>query len=1056
MSNVAVKNRTTTPDMRVRDCGSSRRTLRLAVLCLMFCIGCPVFSRAAALDFNRDVRPILADNCFECHGPDEKARKAKLRFDTREGIFAPRQKGPVLVPGKPDESEFIRRLMSSDPDEVMPPPKAHRKPTTAQIETLRRWVAGGAHYAEHWAFAPPVRHEPPAVSQPEWCRNDLDRFVLAHLDGAGLTPQPEAAPEVLARRLSLALTGLPLSVPTADRFVAAHARDADVAVAALADELLKSPAYGEHFAWSWMDAGRYADSNGYQLDGNRSMWRWRDWLIAALNNNQPFDQMTREMLAGDLLIPAPLRNWQSGDLIRDTEAGGRVLATGFLRNHSYDTGSGTIAAEARFENAADRMETVGTVWMGLTLHCARCHDHKFDPLPARDYYSMLAFFDKVPEFGMSLLGASHPYLRTPDRAGLAEVAALDAKVKAASATLEQAEAHIAKAQEEWEQRTSKSEQGAVVDRPAFDAQRVTRGLRFHYAKEPFVFDGNTQQMESPDAVKLCEGGRAFAISFWFRQEGTGDAAILSSVNVPEGTWRGFTMDVVGGRLRLRLVYRWVHSHIEFLSREPFRAGEWHQVTVVANGLMQGIGYRAFLDGDASAMSCTHDVMNNNGAFDKKNKLVLGGSPFLPNFRGSLADLRFYDRALSTAEVRFLADRRSVAALVAIPVARRGDGERALIRHGFLETGADNEFKTLQQAVHKAEQARGEFIKTLPTTMVMQDVPGRPTHVRLKGSYDQLGEAVDANVPAILPPLPREVAPDRLALANWLASPRHPLTSRVSANRLWQQLWGRGFVDSPENFGTQCAQPEQAALLDWLATEYVRLGWDTKALLKLIVTSATFRQSSAAPADLWRRDPANRLLARGPRFRLPIHIVRDQALSVSGLLKPDIGGPPVLLEPVINRKGEEEDEGKSDSVLETHRRTLYTYWKRNAPHPMLAVFDVADRNQCEVRARRTNTPLQALVTLNESGLVECARAFARHIRQQEGGDAARLTFAFHSATGRAPVSEELQRLDEALQAYRGHFKSEPAAAAQLAGPDGDAAWTAMANVLLNLDATLTLE
>ncbi len=1012
-------------------------------------------ARSAALDFNRDVRPILADNCFECHGPDEKSRKAKLRLDTREGIFAPGRDEPVLVPGKPDDSDLIRRLVSTDPDEVMPPPKAHRRPSAAQMETLRRWVAGGAHYAEHWAFTPPVRSEPPAVSQPGWCRNDLDRFVLAHLDGSGLAPQPEAPPAVLARRLSLALTGLPISAPAADRFVAAHARDADAAVAALADELLQSPAYGEHFAWSWLDAGRYADTDGYQKDGGRSMWRWRDWLIAALNRNLPFDQMTREMLAGDLLIPAALRGWQSGDLIRDAEAGERVLATAFLRNHRYDTGSGTIAAEARFENAADRMETAGTVWMGLTLHCARCHDHKFDPLPARDYYSLLAFFDKVPEFGMAMPVASHPYLHTPDAAGLAKVAELDAKVKAAAGALEQAEPRIAQAQQEWEQRIPASAPGAAMDRPAFDAHRVTRGLRFHLAQEPLHFDGNTQRTEPPDAVKLCEGGRPFAISFWFRQEGAGDAAILSSVNLPEGTWKGFTMDVVGGRLRLRLVYRWEHSHIEFVSREPLLAGAWHHVTVVANGLMQGIGFRAFLDGDVSAMPCTHDVTNYNTTFDKKNPLVLGGSPFLPKFRGALADLRFYDRALSTAEVRFLADRRSVAELVA---ARRNDESRPWLRQFFLENGADEEFKALLRAVHDGEMARDEFIKTVPATMVMQEVTGGQTHLRVKGSYDQPGEPVEANVPAILPPLPRGVAPDRLALANWLTSPRHPLTARVSVNRLWQQLWGRGFVDSPENFGTQCAQPEHAALLDWLATEYVRLGWDTKALLKLIVTSATFRQSSAAPAELWRRDPANRLFARGPRFRLPIGIVRDQALAISGLLKPEIGGPPVLLEPAKPQKGDDEDDEKDQSGhrVDTRRRTLYTFWQRNAPHPMLAVFDVADRSQCDVRVRRTNTPLQALVTLNEPGLADCARAFANRIRQHAGNDAAQLAFAFRSATGRAPADGELRYLQNTLQAYRGHFKLESGAGAQLGGKDGDAAWTALANVLLNLDATLTLE
>ncbi|MSU48310.1 MAG: DUF1553 domain-containing protein [Opitutus sp.] len=1051
--------KTPTPSLRRPATAAPMLGLRTGLILL---IAQSLTSSAAdrGLRFGRDILPILSDNCFECHGPDEKGRKAKLRLDTREGLFGMREYGPLIVPGKPEDGEFIQRITSKDTEEMMPPPEAHRRPTPAQIEKLRQWVSEGATYEAHWAFVPPRPVSAQNVSRGAWGRNELDRVVLAQLDELDLRPQPEAGPEVLARRLSLALTGLPLSIQATDRFVATHARDADAAVAALADELLASPAYGEHFAWSWMDAARYADSNGYQLDANRSMWRWRDWLIAALNRNQPFDQMTRDLLAGDLLIPASLLNWRSGDLLRDAAAGERVLATGFLRNHSYDTGSGAIAAETKFENAADRMETVGTVWMGLTLHCARCHDHKFDPLPTRDYYSMLAFFDKVPEFGMSLIGASHPYLRTPDAAGMSKVAEADARVKAAEKALERAEPRVASAQTRWEHGVAATGRPATPEntRPRFDLQRVTRGLRFHYAKEPLEFDGDMTKTEPADAPKLIESARAYAISFWFRQEGTGDAAIISSVNVPEGTWRGFTMDVVGGRLRLRLVYRWEHSHIEFISREPFQAGEWHHVTVVSNGLMQGVGFRAYVDGDAPAMECTHDAMNNNGAFDKKNTLVIGGGPFLPKFRGTVADLRFYDRELSASEVRLLADRRSVAELVAIPEARRNDEERAAIRHCFMDTGADEELKALQRAVHAEAMARDEFIKTLPTTMVMQEVAGGQTHVRLKGAYDQFGVPVNANVPVVLPPLPRDAAPDRVALANWLFSPQHPLTARVSVNRLWQQLWGRGFVDSPENFGTQCAQPEHAAALDWLAVEYRRLGWDTKALLKVIVTSATYRQSSGGSTDLWRRDPANRLLARGPRFRLPIGIVRDQALAISGLLKPEIGGPPVLLEPAKPRKGDDEDDdtGKSEQRVDTRRRTLYTFWRRNGPYPMLAVFDVADRSQCDVRVRRTNTPLQALVTLNEPGLADCARAFARRVRQHAGTDAAQLVFAFRSATGRAPVDDELRYLHDTLRAYRGHFELEAEAGAQLGGKDGDAAWTALANVLLNLDATLTLE
>ncbi len=1036
------------------------RGVGVALLSSAMLVGAPV-------DFDREIRPILANNCFECHGPDEQSREAKLRIDTREGLFGPREDGPLLVPGKPGESEIFLRLVEPHPEDRMPPPEAHRHPTPDQIELIKRWIAEGADYAEHWAFIRPQAAALPTVSDPAWCLTPLDHHVLAKLDALGLKPQPEASPGTLARRLSLSLTGLPPTPRELDDFAAAFAQDRQGAVSTWVDRLLASPRFGEHMAWTWMDASRYADTNGYQADGPRQMWRWRDWLIAALNRNLPFDQLTAQMIAGDLLPPMAHQVWETGGVLRDARAGDQLLATGFLRNHRYDTGSGTIPAESKFENAADRMETVGTVWLGLTLHCARCHDHKFDPLPAKDYYRMLAFFDKVPELGSAIKDASHPYIFAPDATQRQELEKHDQVVAGAERARTEAESAISAAQAAWER-------DLVAGTNA--GTRVTRGLLHRFAASTATatanltplrgsplavdapagmgwhFDGGTALQASAEVLAACAGAKAWTLSFWVRRDSAGDCAIFSAVDKPDQYRPGIEAEFVGGKLLLRHVARWVNSYIEFTSRDPFPVGEWRHVALLSDGRMQGVGYRAALDGDETAMICTHEVTNDSADAAPKAPLVLGASPFLPDFKGALADLRVYERRLDAGEVAFLAEQRSIATLAAVPEFSRSPLERRFLREHFLDSAAPGNLRELQSAVNTAASARTGFIKSLPPAMVMQEASGRQTHLRLRGAYDQLGEPVEPGVPSILPPLPADEPANRASLARWLMSPANPLTARVTVNRIWQQLYGRGFVDTPENFGTQSPRPEHAALLDWLAIEYERLGWDTKALLKLIVTSATFRQSSAAPAESWSRDPDNRLLARGPRHRLPIAIVRDSALAISGLLERSIGGPSVLLEPLI---GQNDRVVEIEAELNTRRRTLYTFWKRNAPHAMLAVFDTADRNQCSVRVHHTNTPLQALVGLNEPGLAAAAHAFGQRMAAVPDNASERVAWGFRAVTGERPGTEEHARLVEALAVYEQHFRENPGAAGQLGGPD-IAPWTVLGNLLLNLDRTLSLE
>lgn len=1031
------------------------------LLVVLLCLG-PTAS-ADEIEFNRDVRPILADNCFECHGPDAESRRGELRLDVLDDAL-----GTVIEPGKPDLSGLIERLLSRDKELVMPPPESKRQPTPQQIDTLRQWIAQGAKYEGHWAFVKPARLDVPKVSSAEWPRNSIDSFVLSHLDAQSLKPQPDADPRILARRLSLVLTGLPMLPDRSEQFVEAFRANADGAVSRLVDELLSSRAYGEHFAWGWLDAARYADTNGYQADGYRVMWPWRDWLVRNLNANMRFDKLTEQMLAGDLLLPEDERNWQSADWIRNENSSDLLTATGFLRNHRYDTGSGTIPAESKFENAADRMETVGTVWMGLTMLCARCHSHKYDPIENREYYELLSFFDNVPEVGSALKKASHPYIHVPTADKRSELKRLHAEAEEAKRAFVAAGDEIAEAQTQWETRLDHSTTSVAevsdlgssgLTEAGYSSTRVTRGLRFRYSAKPLHFDGKTSIEKDNKPIAICAGNKRWTISFWFRPKSKAQGAIFSSVEEPDRYRPGIQADWIDGRIRVRHVCRWVNSYIEFRSRKRLAPGQWYHVTFRCDGRMQGLAYAASLNGSDDAMVCSHPVTNDSAEKSGKAPLVLGGSPLMRGFSGSLRDLRFYDRQLEPPEVRSLADVRSTAQLARIPVGSRTPEDAETLRLAYLESEAlPDALQQLRDDKFAAVVKLDEAVRGAPTVMVMQNRKTEHTRIRKAGVFDSLGEQVETTTPSFLPPLdvvdeatsptaqlgsfPRPLPPTRLDLARWLTHPEHPLTARVAVNRIWQTLWGRGFVDSPENFGTQCAKPIHADLLDWLATEYVRLGWDTKALIKLIVTSRAYRQSSDAAEDLWRKDPQNRHLARGPRFRLSVHVVRDQALLLSGRLDPTIGGPPVVVDEV---RGKDAKPMRVPFEAANDRRTLYTFWKRNSPHPMLAVFDVADRNQCEVRTMRTNTPLQALVTLNESGFAACASALGARLRAMSQPEPERLRWLWQACTGRNPDTAEMQLLQKTLNDYR-----------RISNTDEDAAWSALCNVVLNLDATLTLE
>jgi hypothetical protein len=775
---------------------------------------------SATVSFSRDVLPILSENCLLCHGPDAKVRKADLRLDVKESAL--RSKEPIIVPGKSGESELIRRIESDDPEELMPPPKSGHTLTGAQKETLRRWVEQGAKWGKHWAFEVPTRPELPNPKDAGWLRNPIDRFVLIRLDDTGLRPAPEADRATLIRRLSLDLTGLPPTLAELDAFVTSQSPKA---YEELVDRLLASSHYGERMAMDWLDAARYADTNGYQNDFARTMWPWRDWVIEAFNRNLPFDQFIIEQIAGDLLPGAALS---------------QRVATGFNRNNRTVTEAGSIDEEWRIENAVDRVETTSTAFLGLTMGCARCHEHKYDPISQQEFYQFLAFFSSLNEKGVytEQKGNVPPMISLPTPAEANELGQLDAEIKAAETA-----------------------RGRVEQSLSDSQRRVDRGL-----------------------------------------------------------------------------------------------------------------------------------------------------------------------------------------------------------------------KQMSDRLDQLRKQRADLQSRIPTIMVMEDAPQpRPTFVLKRGRYDMPDskQRVEPGVPAMLNRLPAGSPPNRLALARWLASPQNPLTARVAVNRLWQQHFGAGLVKTAENFGVQGEPPSHADLLDWLACEFMRLGWDVKAMHRLMVTSASYRQSSRASASLVQHDPENRLLARGPRFRLSAELVRDNALAIAGLLSPKVGGPSVkpyqpagLWEELAGGAGEGPYvQAKGENL---YRRSLYAYRKRTVPYPAMANFDAPSGEVCQVKRARTNTPLQALELLNDVTYVEAARGLAQLMLGQRGASPAeRMIDGFRRATARGPSPAELQILVRGLGRYQQVFASQPELAEQwlkhgersLAhglDPVELAAYTATASVILNLDETITRE
>ena len=967
------------------DCLRSAVRIRvgLASLLVLLLPRWPALAADRTIEFNRDIRPILSDKCFRCHGSDATAKGIPLRLDSEAAATADLGENKhAIVPGNPESSQLVRRITAEDEALRMPPVYSGLKLTEREIETLRTWIAQGAKWQSHWSFIPPKRHPLPAVKNSSWPRNPVDHFVLDRLEREGLSPALGADRETLLRRVSLDLTGLPPTPAEIDAFLKDTSGSAYERVV---DRLLASPRYGERMAARWLDAARYADTNGYQFDGERFMWRWRDWVIEAFNRNQPFNQFTVEQIAGDLLPNATLE---------------QKIATGFNRNHRGNTEDGIIPEEYAVEYVVDRVETTSAVFLGLTLGCARCHDHKYDPFSQKEFYQLFAYFNNVPERGRAMkFGNSPPLVHAPTREQQQAMRQLDERIQTIEDFLRQRKTSIDEAQAAWESQLVKEE--LLYWAPTAGLEAAYRfeseaGALSAGGRLPLV-EGRIGRAASFDGKTYFDAGEIagfdiedrFTLTAWVYSDSIPDGSVVTRmVDNPKG--KGYGLHLDQGKVYVNLTSNWVNDAIRLETDEALAAKRWHHLAVTYSGSRMAEGVRVYIDGQPAKVSVQLDTLyrpfRNDGPFKDPFRIGSGWGPER-RFRGLIDDVRAYSRILNREEISALAQGAPLNRIAEKPAAQRDTTEKLQLRWYFLETKAPAEIKEAWNRLTALRQEREKLERSFPTVMVMAErTEPKDTFLLIRGAYDKPGEKVAPGVPAVLPPLPAGAPNNRLGFARWLVDPQNPLMARVTINRLWQMLFGTGLVKTAEDFGLQGEWPSHPELLDWLATEFVRSGWDLKGMLKLIVTSATYRQSSKATPELVQRDPENRLLARGPRFRLPAEMVRDQALFAAGLLVEKRGGPSVKpYQPAgvwedLTMDDVSYNQGKGADL---YRRSLYTFWKRTVAPPMMANFDSAMRESCVVRETRTNTPLQALNLMNDVTFLEAAR-FVGQRMMKEGG------------------------------------------------------------------------
>lgn len=1008
------------------------------------------------VQFNRDIRPIFSDTCFACHGFDAKKREAKLRLDTEEGATKPNDDGDIAItPGDLSKSEAWQRIISTDKDEMMPPPKAHKTLTAAQKETIKRWIEQGAHYQKHWAFEAPVKPAIPDVGNPKSeIRNPIDAFIQQRLAKEGLKPSPESDRETLIRRVTFDLTGLPPTPAEVDAFVADKSPDAYEKVVA---RLLASPHYGEHMAHYWLDQARYGDTHGLHLDNERSMWPYRDWVINAYNRNLPFDQFTIEQLAGDLL-PNATRE--------------QIIASGFNRCNVTTSEGGSIDAEYVFRYAVDRTATTVNTWLGLTAQCAVCHDHKFDPISQKEFYQLYAFFHSAADPAMDgnkLLTPPILKLTTPEQA--TKLADYETKIASTQKEINEALAKV-----------EYSDPATAEPRPPIEE------LETVWLDDDFPAGAKPQAAGDPAKWITADEGPVFSGKRALKRTGkgmvqdyySGGASPLDAP--PDGKLFAYVyLDPADPPKSVMLQFHkgdWSHRAV-WGDYDAIQFGQVNTPERVNMGALPNTGIWTRLEVDAEKVGLKPGDLLTGLAYTQFDGTVYWDKAGIMSRKDTAADPAFSQLVWEKKH-----DGKNTPELPAdinkifrtIKRTDRNAAQQKQLRDYFIVNvfaGTKSTFDPLNSALTKLKKERDDLDTVVPATLVMNDMPQpRDSFIMIRGQYDKPGEQVHRNTPAMFPPLPNTQNPTRLDLARWLVAPENPLTARVTVNRLWQQFFGYGLVKTSADFGSQGEPPSHPELLDWLAVTFRESGWDVKAFVRSVVNSATYRQSSSASPELWKRDPENRLLARGPRFRFDAEVIRDNALYVSGLLKDQLGGkgvktyqPPNIWEPV-GFGGSNTRFYKQDTGDALYRRSIYTFIKRTAPAPFMTTFDAPSREQFCTRRERSDTPLQALQLMNDVQHFEAARALATRILTEGGdGSAARIAWAFRTVVGRKPSDRETLIVWGALEKHLARYQKDPEAAKaavhngeskppeNLAEPEL-AAWTLVANLLLNLDETVT--
>jgi Protein of unknown function (DUF1553)/Protein of unknown function (DUF1549)/Concanavalin A-like lectin/glucanases superfamily/Planctomycete cytochrome C len=997
-------------------------------------------AEGVTLQYNRDVRPILAENCFPCHGPDSAARKADLRLDKREAAIV----AGAIEPGDSEASELIARINAADPKEVMPPAATTKTLSQKQKDVLKQWIASGAPYQLHWSLLPPARSARPNVKNRSWVRNPIDEFVLAKLEENGLNPAPEADRRSLARRLSLDLTGLTPDPAEVEAFVSDSAPDAYERLIARS---LASPRWGEHRARYWLDAARYADTNGYHFDNFREAWAYRDWLIRAYNRNLSFDRFTVEQLAGDLLPGSTLE---------------QQVASGFNRCNMTTNEGGSIPDEYQVLYTRDRTEAVSQVWLGLTAGCAVCHDHKFDPFSQREFYELSAFFNNTTQPVMDgNIKDTPPTVLVPSTADAARWQTLPGELAEVRKQLDARKQTAVGDFTKWLTETDPKALAGLIPNDGLKLVAITA--------DALVTVRADKVTEFADAGDF-ERDHAFSYGAWVKLPSAGLVGSILARMDDRQNYRGWDMWLEDGRVAAHLVHQWPDNALKVISRHHVTAGTWTHLFVTYDGSSRAAGLKIYIDGELSSTDTQADSLSR--PIRTQVPLKLGQRHTSSRVdQMVIHSVRLYDRAIARSEASFLAGVSSALDFLKTPSSKRAmDVEGTVFTwwRSVLDLGSQK----LRARLDLLEKEEAEIKKRSTIAHVMHE-RGAPAmaHLLFRGEYDKRRDPVKPDTPDVLPAMPPELPKNRLGLAKWLVRSENPLTARVAVNRLWQEIFGTGLVRTTGDFGVSGELPTHPELLDWLALEFQSSGWDMKRLAQLLVESATYRQSAAITEQKHEKDPHNRLLSRAPRYRMDAEMIRDAALSSSGMLVAKLGGPSVkpyqptgVWEAVAMPESNTHDY-RADHGDRLYRRGLYTLWKRSAPPAALDIFNAPSREVCTVRRERTNTPLQALVTLNDPQFVEAARSLAQSALEQ-GGETAELKIDYIALhlLARSFRPEELTVVQSSLAKLSAYYQSNPDEAVRLLSvgeskadpalaPATLATWTMLANELMNLDEFL---